>query len=341
MVNHMKAQSILFSELGWHTRLLLDCRYLDEMPYEFVGMEACTNIEDCQLDDVATLVIHNSNPADLRLFRIAKASGATVYFTLHEPAKGLLNLILRGPIRAIRGLSVDVVNAALSKMADTILLPSDRAIFLYEKRMRFINHSYIKVPLLFDDVLMTGEQRKHLSFIGNFILVHGSKEFISFMHYATVQDQNITFEIVTKEDLTQLLAREDVSQLVESNRLKVQHGRPLSNKEIDEAFQRSQCVWMAYNDSTQSGTLINAFRNATPVIATRLDSFRELIRPGINGEFVTSPSSYEEILHSFSRISEYNDRYVNAAKCSFINSEHYYKTYFDKAASIFGIGPNT
>jgi len=64
------------------------------------------------------------------------------------------------------------------------------------------------------------------------------------------------------------------------------HGKPLTNMEINEAYERSFCVWNAYRRSTQSGVLPKAFMFGTPVIASNIGSFPEFVRDGENGYLI-------------------------------------------------------
>ena len=91
--------------------------------------------------------------------------------------------------------------------------------------------------------------------------------------------------------------------MINSGTLRLSYGRPLTNLEINQAYERSFCVWNVYRRSTQSGVLPKAFMFGTPVIASNLGSFPEFVRDGENG-YLVDDYSFESLYRKLILVNE-------------------------------------
>ena len=105
-----------------------------------------------------------------------------------------------------------------------------------------------------------------------------------------------------------------------------QQGRPLTEKEMCDAYRRSCAVWNGYRRSTQSGVLPNSYMQGTPVMATHLPSFDEFVIPGVNGAFIDS-MRYEDIIKAIDEIAVYGEKI-------YIGCREYFMKHFYYGAQI-------
>jgi glycosyltransferase involved in cell wall biosynthesis len=103
----------------------------------------------------------------------------------------------------------------------------------------------------------------------------------------------------------------------------VQHGRGLSNDEINLHYLDCFCVWAVYRRSTQSGVMANAFMAGSPVIATRVGSFPEYVVPGVNGEFVDSVGDFGAMLRQAEKMRQDVPAYSEGSRKTFLNTFYY------------------
>ncbi|WP_233185630.1 glycosyltransferase [Thermotoga sp. SG1] len=95
--------------------------------------------------------------------------------------------------------------------------------------------------------------------------------------------------------------------------LRIAHGRPLPNSEINRAYKESFCIWNVYRRSTQSGVLPKAYMFGTPVIANDIGSFLEFVRPEETGKIISLSVDLDEILKNVLEIRKDIDKHPQKA----------------------------
>jgi glycosyltransferase involved in cell wall biosynthesis len=61
----------------------------------------------------------------------------------------------------------------------------------------------------------------------------------------------------------------------------------------------------------------------TAVIAARMGSFEEFVKPGVNGEFVESAADFDAIIQAAKKIRQNIPAYVQGCRASFFGTFHY------------------
>ena len=165
-----------------------------------------------------------------------------------------------------------LVNLFIILWPNKIILPSQKAIFNYKKSIAvFLNKNYVYMPLLYDDFYKVTDKKKriYISYIGNVCKDHAFDEYVNFIWWYyknNLGKGDYKFLIATRKVLPK---DERIIILKDSGFLDVKEGSFMTDNEINYYYSHSLVVWNAYNRSTQSGVLANAFMNATPAIIMR------------------------------------------------------------------------
>lgn len=205
-----------------------------------------------------------------------------------------------------------------------ILLPSNKAVDYYEKICVKYNKHYSLFPLVFTDEAnnaINPNEKKYFSFIST---VQNSKNFTMFLDYIKFKakiSSDSMFQIATRTDCSEYIDAE-LKALIKKKRLIINHAHSLSNTEINQAYARSNCTWMLYNRSTQSGVLCKSFMFGTPVIASNIGSFSEVVNSD-NGIILPESYTLEDIDRAYENIKNNFDHLCNGARQTFVSHFRY------------------
>lgn len=280
-VAHLVALVDLYRSANCEVRLYVDAAYI-EWSDRFETLAVGQEIEAYK--DVDLLLVYNIGVRHLSLLRHARAAGTKTAYVLHEPFPGLNGLFKEGRSFS-RMLGASLLNALLIRETDVVLLPSEFAKHTYEKYSLFLNHNYYVFPLVFRDEYDSSNtfKRKYFSFIGGFTDPHGRKQFLEFVRFASAVDASLVFQITTSTNLDTYLRQDWMADLVSKERIIVRHGTYLTSEEINRSYRESICVWALYNKATQSGMVVNAMMQGTPVITRNVGSMTDEVSHGVNG----------------------------------------------------------
>ena len=176
-------------------------------------------------------------------------------------------------------------------------------------------------------------KRQFFSFIGAFVEVHGSFEFLNFMEYALEITDDIRFLIATKNDVTRYLNKDSFQKAIVDKRLVIQQGRPMTTEEINGYYRQSICVWNAYNRSTQSGVLPNALMQGAPVIVNENGAAKEIMKDRTLGCFIKMPPENKQILDCYRYIEAHLEEMDRNARKIFL-SNYCYSNYLNLAKEV-------
>ncbi|WP_241240633.1 hypothetical protein [Thermotoga sp. Ku-13t] len=99
---------------------------------------------------------------------------------------------------------------------------------------------------MFDDELKESldiDKKEYFSYIGHAVVGHAFDVYLDFIKYAYKKGSKLKFMIATKTNLNKILSRDKILQeMISKDVLKVTHGRPLKNTEINDVYFRSFCV---------------------------------------------------------------------------------------------------
>ena len=324
--SHMLAYYTLFEAIGCQPTMLLDDGY-EDFKKDYTGYQYASfhEIRSVQAD---ILLIYNMSTKDVKTIRNLKKHnpGMKVLFVYHEPWFGYAKW--RDDLRCGRESWKDSVKTlgryffakSLLKNTDTVLLPSGKAEEYYQKFCAKINGNYAVFPLVFTDEAKESGccEKKYFSFIST---VQNSKNFTMFLDYVRYKsgkDASALFQIATRSDISAFLDK-PLRELIGQKRLIVNHAHSLSNEEINRAYAVSNCTWMLYSRSTQSGALCKSFMFGAPVIASDTGSFREVVNAD-NGILLSGAYSLGEIDQAYESIKRDLPRLSRGARETFLRA---------------------
>lgn len=330
-ISHMIAYGKLLRDLGFFVSFLLDERYLPFADSSAIGPAVSASRYAADSGSLEFNVAIFCNPAvqNSSVARAMRARGIEVFYVFHEPAPISLHLS-EGWKEILKLMAAKFCSIAMLRQSSGVLVSSRYAQDIYDRYFAKYNANVHTLPLLFDDecknedVTHAKAGRQYFSFLGYALKAHGFDAFIRFVKYTIRTKSTIAFAIATRTDLSAYLARDkELSRYAEEGLIRIQHGRLLSNEEMNRYCLDSFCVWNIYKCSTQSGVLARAFMAGSPVIAMRMSSFPEHLVPGVNGEFIASANDYEAMLQAAEKIRANNSIYVEGCRRTFINMFYY------------------
>lgn len=315
---HLSTYNKMINECGYEAALYLDKQYMD-LFHEFTG-NVFFEEEDAKAFCPDIVWIWNVGLEDIHLIKVFKRLNAKIIYVLHEPYMGLRDLMTEGSL-IVRKTIANLVNFWICNHAEKIILCSPFAVKQTEKYMRNMLKKSIQFPLLFMDDMISDVERKYFSLIGAFSHPHGSDLFLNFVKNSEGNNE-ICFQIATRSDIGNILKDKSLQRMIDDGRLIIQQGRPLTEKEMNEAYRKSICTWNGYRHCMQSGVLANSFMQGTPVVATHLGSFDEYIKDGYNGAFIDN-FTYESIFHAYQQIASNIDAISSNCRDTFLNNFYY------------------
>lgn len=278
-----------------------------------------TKLEDALAFKPDVVWLYNIGFEDRQLIHAFQDHSRIVY-VLHEPYMGMKEILKEGkniPYMVVAAL----LNAWICKKSYRVALSSAYAVANCKKYMSGTYRKSITFPLIFPDKYIQDSDRKYFSMIGGYNDPHASDDFLDFVRESSTRNE-ICFQIATRSDIADKLNDSVLQKMMESGRLIVQQGRPLTEDEMNQAYRRSLCTWNAYHRSTQSGVLANSFMQGTPVVATHLGSFEEYVKDGENGVFIDD-YDYETILRAYQRIEQDVDAMSECCRNTFLERFYY------------------
>jgi glycosyltransferase involved in cell wall biosynthesis len=326
----MIAYGKLLRNLGFSVSFLVDEKYLSFADFSAIGpaISALRYATDPRRLEFNTAIFCNSAVSNSSVARAMRARGIAVLYVFHEPAPISLHWS-EGWKEILKLIAAKYCSIAMLRQSSGVLVPSRYARSLYDRHFSKYNSNVHTLPLLFDDechtegVALTKTGRQYFSFLGYALKAHDFDAFVGFAKYAIRARSTIAFAIVTRTDLSAYLARDkELSCYAEEGRIRIQHGRALSNEEMNRHCLDSFCVWNIYKCSTQSGVMARAFMTGSPVIARRMGSFPEYLVPGVNGEFIDSASDFEAMLQAAEKIRADIPTYVEGCRRTFMDMFH-------------------
>lgn len=253
-------------------------------------------------------------------------SRARIVYILHEPYTSFRSYREAGFsfFKTFRVFLIHCVASIIVALSHAVILPSLNARAAFERRYR--SRQAVVVPLLFvDEAAQVAPQaeRPFVSYVGTIAEDHAFEQFVTFVERAVSTGllDGYRFLIATRSvlppNVQQLLAPH-----IEAGRVVVRSGRPLSTREINEAYGSSVVIWNAYRRSMQSGVLPKAYMFGTPVLVSAANR-SEFFVDGEHGVEVSTRYEPGELADAVRRIAKDFGRYSQACRAAFFRHFHY------------------
>lgn len=272
--SHLVANYKLFEDLGYEPCLLVNEAF-KTMDEENRLHKICS-LSEIDEKYIKTTVFWFPSLKNISHAILLKARfKSQIVYVYHEPFDSIANYHKGGfgPLKIFRVWLINLVNLFILTLSNCVILPSEGALKLYEKKYKWINKNFQLIPLLFSDELkepISPSEKKYIAYIGTVAEDHAFDEFVRFAIEAMKNGwfQNERFLIATgsklKSDVLNLL-----QPFITEGKLVVQHGSFMSNPLINSFYRDSTVVWNAYHRSMQSGVLPKAYMFGTPVLVLK------------------------------------------------------------------------
>jgi glycosyltransferase involved in cell wall biosynthesis len=331
--------------LGFEITFILDEGYISLSGLSLTGdtVTASQYHNDSARPQLDVAIFCNSAISNHSLARTLHAEKTSVFYLFHEPESVWSWQVLKseGAMKALRFLFSTYYSIKTLSQASGVIVCSSYAHTLYQQHYLRFNRNVYVMPLPFDDEVgserfeQMRDQKQYFGFVGTACKAHGFDDFVNFAKFALRSGSDIPFAIVTRVNLASLLqSDQELTSLVKQGKIRMQHGRELSNDEINQYSLECFCIWNVYRRSTQSGVLPRSFMAGTPVLASRVGSFPEEVQPGLTGEFVDVNEDPAAILATVQNLREHAVDYFDECRRRFIE-KFYFHANCSRLAEIF------
>lgn len=328
-VSHMVASYRQMEELGYESVYCVAEGFVNYLPKE---SHICVYGKD-ELPKVSVAIFVFPSQKNLLLIRKLKRQGAKIVYIFHEPLAPMKEYRKAGfSYKYLAKLWViNRISSLTVKWSDVILLPSKKAVDFYNANPLYKNENTHYLPLLYDDERTNSlalTNRKYFSYIGTVAADHSFDEYLQFVKKAIKENAlpELSFLIATKSEF------EVPQELLDSPRVTIRKGKPLSDEEINECYASTYVVWNAYARTTQSGVLAKSFMFGTPAIVLR-KNLSEFTVDGKEVVAIDDNTSFEEIKNAVVKITDSFTQFSEAARKRF-EETFYYRKYNDSIKKI-------
>lgn len=302
----------------------------DTIDYQFsLGREIDTIFADRSPDFV---FVYNPHPLNYLILKQARAANprceTAIY--LHEPYKP--DKYLYGVSGYIYFKIVDICQQISLKYANNIILPSAYAVELFKQRFpNFSGKTYL-VPILVPDKKITQQERKFYTIAGLMNEGKGLDKFCELIEYIAAKKLDYQFRILTSSNIQPYLST--LSQAAKSI-TSIENPKSITDEEMFRAHAQSEAFFLLHTTATQSGAMIVAFMQGTPVIARNIPAFAQFITDRENSCLVPKDCTVEDLLAAMKYVRANNSQLsLNARKtyeCSFSSQSwnHHYSWLLD------------
>jgi len=341
--SHMIALAKSLRDLGFEVIFVLDKQYISLFRFSLFGdVVSASHFRNNSARPIDIAIFCNSAVENNTLSRSLRAGSTNIIYMFHEP-ESIWNwqvLKTEGAMKMLRFLFSTYYSIKTLRQTSAVIVHSLCGLSLYKNNYSHFNRNVYVMPLLFDDEVGVEhfEQMRYrkqcFGFVGTACKAHGFNVFVEFAKFALRNGSDIPFVIATWVDLSPLLRSDkQLAGFIKQKKIRMQHGRGLSNDEINQYYLECFCTWNVYRRSTQSGVLARSYMAGTPVLASRVGSFSEDVRPGFTGEFVDVNEDPAAILATVQHLRAHATDYVDECRKRFMQ-KYYYQANCNQLAEI-------
>ena len=325
-VSHMIASYKQCEDLGYKSILYVNPKFDSFLPKEFDRVFLGEKLPERV--DVCFFLFPSEKNIGKILHLKFKCKSKCVYI-FHEPSDHYSVYRKAGftRLQLFKYMIIDLINAITVRLCYAILLPSQKALSLYDNNGLYKNKNRYYIPLMYDDELDSVQDletdKTYFSYIGTIANDHSFNEFLSFVKECIKRGDapNIRFMVATRSNLT---IDDSLQKCIDSGRLSIIEGHPLTNEEINSCYKKSFAIWNAYARTTQSGVLAKSMMFGTAALVLK-QNVSEFVVPSQNVECILDNRSYDEILNAIVKIRAHVDTYANNCRKAFLENFYYTK----------------
>jgi len=327
--SHLVANYRLFEELGYEPYLYINSSF-NRMDDANEFRKINTSDQHRELGPVSIAVFWFPSVRNIgEIVRLRLSSPARIVYVFHEPFDSIKAYRDSGFgwLKIARIVMINLVNIPVLFLSHRIILPSLAAYSLYEKKYTALNGNYCRIPLPFDDEAVSGRvefgEKEFFSYIGTIAADHAFDRFVDFVDIA-VSNGWLTkqkFLVATRSTIP-ARERQILHRLLQSGRVVIREGAPLTTQEMNHHYQRSLVVWNAYNRSMQSGVLPKAYMFGAAVITLRRNA-NEFVDDRETCILIDDNTDKEEIRKAVEEIERRSSEFAQRCRERFLKTFYY------------------
>lgn len=333
-ISHLIASYKQFRELGYDTYFFVHAefaKYLSDYK-DNVLIYRKDKLQNISISLFLFPAINNI----IEMFK-QKISGSKIIYVFHEPVEPYSKYLAVGysKIYVFKKILANFLYRIMVRLSNTVILPSRKSLEMFEANKGYKNKNYYYLPLMFDDERKLQQNnsicREYFSYIGTIAIDHCFTECQEFILRSIENngDNGFNFLIATKNTIART---ERIQKAIETGKLKIIDGEPMTNEEINEHYASSFGIWNAYSRTNQSGVLPKAFMFGTPALVMR-KNLNEFTHDCENVVAIDDNTNFEEIEAAVKKIHDNFDVFSSASRKEFEKS-FYYRVYNERFREI-------
>ncbi len=232
------------------------------------------------------VLFYNLSPLNLLLLRQRTAGNPRFGLVLHDPAKEAK--FRHGLLFGITYSFVEWLQAQLVRRCEHVITLSEYGTTLAKKRYPGCDSKIVEGRILLaDNGPSTPVTRTVVSIVGRINPATGHEDFFRLASELRGHLGSVSFEIVTSSPHA---TTEAFASRARESGVCIRHSQVLSEAEIENAINRSICVFRLDTELTQSGVIPVCYRLGTPVIVRDIPGLAQHVTDGETG-FQMKPST--------------------------------------------------
>lgn len=205
-----------------------------------------------------------------------------------------------------------------------VILSSNIAWTLFEKRYKNFKGKKIFIPLMYEDLglgFSNPKKRRYITFIGPPVPSKSPEIFLKIID--NTQELNLDYLLITRKPIR--------DNKYFKNNLKIYFRERISDYEIGDYLNRSVMTIAPYKVSTQSSVILTSFMYGTPVLSTNVGGIPEVVSHKNTGYLVNPDSPIDEWICGLEYISSNLNRMSLNCRQEFLKnfSEANWEKYID------------
>jgi glycosyltransferase involved in cell wall biosynthesis len=201
---------------------------------------------------------------------------------------------------------------------DIVVLSSQRALYLLNKRYKYFKGKIAVIPLMYEDLGKSSspqENRKFITFIGPPVPSKSPETFLKIIDYSNEHALELKFLLITRKEIDDNWQSKKGLTIFFKNRI--------SDEEIGYYQKQSLMVITPYKVGAQSAVAMTSLMYGTPVLSTDVGGLKEAIIHLNTGFLLNNNSTTEDWIRGISYIKE-NFKYLS------INCRNYFLNNFSE-----------
>jgi glycosyltransferase involved in cell wall biosynthesis len=249
-------------------------------------------------DQPTHVYIHNYHLLNHYIIKLSKKYGCKFIYHVHEPYT--INKKAHGGLQQYWLHLYELFEGMLINKADTVIVSSKMASYLFNLRYPKFSGKKMLVPLMYEDLgnSNTGLQdRKYITFVGPPVPAKNPEKFLEIVEYSANNNLDLEFLLISRSKIRD-------KRYYKYGNLRVYYKERISDEEFGELIKRSIVVLTPYKRETQSSVILVSYMYGTPVMSSNIGGLPEFVIHGETGYLLDMNAKAEKWVEGINYIRE-------------------------------------